>query len=91
MAEKFVEDESHLKERQVLLSEVLAAVKNVQSRFGGKSELATEENPAVRQLCNALQNILQHRIATRGKTYLLHTYVAYTYNTFELRLLPPNA
>ena len=62
-----MEDEVHLKERQELLSEVLTAVKNVQSRFGGRSELATEENPAVRQLCNALQNILQHRIATRGK------------------------
>ena len=62
-----MEDEVHLKERQELMSEVLTAVKNVQSRFGGRSELATEENPAVRQLCNALQNILQHRIATRGK------------------------
>ena len=48
MADKFMEDEVHLKERQELLSEVLTAVKNVQSRFGGRSELATEENPAVR-------------------------------------------
>jgi len=68
-----MEDEVHLKERQELMSEVLTAVKNVQSRFGGRSELATEENPAVRQLCNALQNILQHRIATRGQDVLRNT------------------
>ena len=39
----------------------------LQSRFGGKSELATEDEPSVKDLCKAFQDILQHGITVKGK------------------------
>ena len=47
-------------ERQKLLSNLLNAIKSCQVRFGGKSELATENEKVVSELCHCLEIVLEH-------------------------------
>ena len=47
-------------ERQKLLSNLLNAIKSCQVRFGGKSELATENERVVSDLCQCLEVVLEH-------------------------------
>ena len=47
-------------ERQKLLSNLLNAIKSCQVRFGGKSELATDNERVVSDLCQCLEVILEH-------------------------------
>ena len=49
-----------LEERQKLLSNLLNAIKSCQVRFGGKSELATENENVVSELCYCLEIVLEH-------------------------------
>ena len=49
-----------LEERQKLLSNLLNAIKSCQVRFGGKSELATENEKVVSELCHNLEVVLEH-------------------------------
>ena len=54
-------------ERQRLLSDLLRSVKSCQIRYGGKSELARDTEPAVVDLCNALEAVLQHGLITKSR------------------------
>ncbi|XP_067931855.1 sorting nexin-29-like [Watersipora subatra] len=54
------ESSQHDSERQNLLSRLLDATKECQLRFGGKGELATENDSRVAVLCAALENCLKH-------------------------------
>lgn len=47
-------------ERQNLQSQLLAAVKCCQTRFGGRSELATELDGHVKNLCSIIEQVLNH-------------------------------
>ena len=47
-------------ERQRLLSNLLNAIKSCQVRFGGKSELATENEKVVSELCHNIEVVLEH-------------------------------
>ncbi|KAF4523436.1 hypothetical protein B566_EDAN010369 [Ephemera danica] len=47
-------------DRQKLLSALLSSVKSCQTRFGGRSQLATESEPCVAALCAALEAVLWH-------------------------------
>jgi sorting nexin-29 len=47
-------------DRQRLLSALLNAVKACQTRFGGRSQLATESEPCVAALCASLEAVLWH-------------------------------
>ena len=54
------EPNTKLEERQKLLSNLLNAIKSCQVRFGGKSELATENEKVVSELCYNLEVVLEH-------------------------------
>lgn len=57
-------------ERQSLLSKLLDAVKQCQIRFGGKTELATENDSRVVCLCVQFEAVLQHGIRKNNKSFL---------------------
>ena len=54
------EPDAKMEERQKLLTNLLSAIKSCQVRFGGKSELATENETVVSELCYNLEVVLQH-------------------------------
>ena len=54
------ESEAKMEERQKLLTNLLSAIKFCQARFGGKSELATESEPIVSELCYNFEAVLRH-------------------------------
>lgn len=47
-----------------LLQDLLSCVQNCQNRFGGKSELATEDDLRILQLCENWEKVLSHGIRT---------------------------
>lgn len=47
-------------EKQILLDELLDSIKKCQSRFGGKTELATESEQVIEHLCLKFEAILFH-------------------------------
>ena len=53
-------------ERQKLLTTLLAAVKSCQVRYGGKSELATEQEDVVAELCISFEKVLNHGALKKG-------------------------
>lgn len=53
-------------ERQMLMSELLEAVKRCQVRFGGRAELATESDPCVALLCHRMEAALSHGLRSRA-------------------------
>ncbi|XP_073972147.1 sorting nexin-29-like isoform X2 [Rhodnius prolixus] len=53
-------NEIHASERENLQSQLLSSVKNCQTRFGGKTEIATELDLFVGTLCNSLELVLSH-------------------------------
>jgi len=55
-------------ERQKLLTSLLKAVKACQTKFGGRSQLATESEPCVAALCTALEAVLLHGLKSRPGT-----------------------
>lgn len=46
--------------KKTLLSRLLAGVKGCQSRFGSRSELATEDDASVARLCVAYEDVFTH-------------------------------
>ncbi|XP_043792694.1 sorting nexin-29 isoform X2 [Apis laboriosa] len=50
----------HASERQKLLENLLAAAKKCHIRFGGRTELATESDICVTQLCHIFESIFSH-------------------------------
>ncbi|KZC06601.1 Sorting nexin-29, partial [Dufourea novaeangliae] len=54
----------HTAERQKLLEDVLAAAKKCHVRFGGRTELATESDICVTQLCHIFESIFSHGLRT---------------------------
>ena len=59
--------------RQELLSNLLSAIKDCQIRFGGKSELATESENVIANLCSRFEIVLQHglRVSQRPAEHAL--------------------
>lgn len=47
-----------------IFQDLLSCVQNCQNRFGGKSELATEDDIRIVQLCEKWENVLSHGIRT---------------------------
>ena len=54
----------HITERQKLLEDLLAAAKKCHIRFGGRTELATESEICVKQLCHIFELIFSHGLRT---------------------------
>ncbi|XP_003706506.3 sorting nexin-29 [Megachile rotundata] len=54
----------HAAERQKLLEDLLAAAKKCHVRFGGRTELATESDICVIQLCHIFESIFSHGLRT---------------------------
>ena len=54
------EPDKKMEQRQKLLTDLLSAIKACQVRFGGKSELATENEEVVSNLCYNLEVVLEH-------------------------------
>ncbi|XP_029046049.1 sorting nexin-29 [Osmia bicornis bicornis] len=54
----------HSTERQKLLEDLLAAAKKCHIRFGGRTELATESDICVTQLCHIFESIFGHGLRT---------------------------
>lgn len=54
----------HATERQKLLENLLAAAKKCHIRFGGRTELATESDICVTQLCHIFESIFSHGLRT---------------------------
>lgn len=46
--------------KKTLLTRLLAGVKGCQSRFGSRSELATEDDESVARLCAAYEDVFSH-------------------------------
>ncbi|KFM73226.1 Sorting nexin-29, partial [Stegodyphus mimosarum] len=63
-------DDYGVQERQSLLSKLLDAVKQCQIRFGGRTELATENDSRVVCLCTQFEAVLQHGMRKVGKSFL---------------------
>ncbi|KAK9504687.1 hypothetical protein O3M35_010961 [Rhynocoris fuscipes] len=57
----------HASERGNLQAQLLSAVKNCQSRFGCRTEIATELDPYVGTLCNCLEAVLSHGLKSIEK------------------------
>ena len=62
--------------KQILLDELLEAVKQCQIKFGGKSELATEDEDVIAELCKKLEAILNHGLKTQDPLVLIKERVA---------------
>lgn len=54
--------------RQTLLSNLLSCVQQCQVRYGGKSELATENEEVVSKLCRSLELALSHGLKLQSRT-----------------------
>lgn len=70
-------------DRQRLLSSLLNAVKACQTRFGGRSQLATESEPCVAALCASLEAVLWHGLRSKpasahNSTLRYVSYVGYS-------------
>ncbi|XP_014245340.1 sorting nexin-29-like isoform X2 [Cimex lectularius] len=59
--------EDRASERARLQQQLLAAVKNCQKRFGGRTELATELDPYVSSLCSTWEQVLSHGLKNIDK------------------------
>lgn len=55
----------HTAERVRLQENLLAAAKQCHARFGGKTELATESDACVKQLCSIFEEILSHGLKSQ--------------------------
>lgn len=51
-------------EKQKILDQLLESVKHCQIRYGGKSELATENEPIIAQLASKLEAVFNHGLKT---------------------------
>lgn len=60
-----------LVKKQILLDELLESVKQCQIKFGGKSELATEAEDVISDLCKKLEAILNHGLKTQDPLLLI--------------------
>ena len=69
MAERRLESISSAGDRrQELLDHLLKSVKKCQEKFGQRSELATDYNEQVLDLCLKLEMIFQHGLKTPGSS-----------------------
>uniref|UniRef100_A0A8W7PZD5 RUN domain-containing protein n=1 Tax=Anopheles coluzzii TaxID=1518534 RepID=A0A8W7PZD5_ANOCL len=51
-------------ERQALLNELLATVRQCQQQYGGHAKLATEDDPLIGTLCDVWERVLSHGLRT---------------------------
>lgn len=63
-----IDNREELKKRiengKIIHQELLNCIQNCQNRFGGKSELATEDDIRIAQLCEKWEKLLSHGIRT---------------------------
>ncbi|CAH0748160.1 unnamed protein product [Diatraea saccharalis] len=70
---------------KVILQDLATCVQNCQNRFGGKSELATEDDLRISQLCEKWEKVLSHGIRTNLSTSALQNLVSAGLNfTFNI-------
>lgn len=84
-----IENKDELKKRLengvALHQELCNCIKNCQSRFGGKSELATEDDLRIVQLCEKWEKVLSHGIRTNLSNSALQNLVTAGINfTFNI-------
>uniref|UniRef100_A0A182PFW0 Sorting nexin-29 n=1 Tax=Anopheles epiroticus TaxID=199890 RepID=A0A182PFW0_9DIPT len=53
-------------ERQALLNELLATVRQCQKQYGSHAKLATEDDPLIGTLCDVWERVLSHGLRTAG-------------------------
>ncbi|XP_075969513.1 sorting nexin-29-like isoform X2 [Anticarsia gemmatalis] len=74
-----IDNKEELKKRlengKILHQELENCVKNCQNRFGGKSELATEDDLRIIQLCDKWEKVLSHGIRTNLSSSALQNLV----------------
>ncbi|ETN61033.1 hypothetical protein AND_007326 [Anopheles darlingi] len=61
--------------RKVLIGELLVAVRDCQRHYGGKTELATEQDPRIRLLCEAWEGLLAHGLKQGSVSGMLQNVV----------------
>jgi len=59
--------DNHSAYKKTLLARLLDGVKGCQSRFGTRSELATEDEGAVARLCAAYEDVFSHGVKKTGQ------------------------
>ncbi|XP_063821705.1 sorting nexin-29 [Ostrinia nubilalis] len=70
---------------KLVLQELLTCIQNCQNRFGGKSELATEDDIRIAQLCEKWERVLSHGIRTNLSNSAIHNLVSAGLNfTFNI-------
>lgn len=74
----------HSAERAKLQENLLAAAKQCHARFGGKTELATESDACVKQLCGILEDILSHGLKVQHGTEKFNSALRYLSSDFFL-------
>ncbi|XP_045484867.1 sorting nexin-29 [Pieris rapae] len=71
--------EEELKKRKenakLILKDFILCIENCQSRFGGKSELATEDDIRIVNLCEKWEKVLSHGLRTNLSNYTLQNFV----------------
>ena len=66
-------------EKQKLLDALLESVKKCQVRFGGKSELATESEDVIANLCARFEDICNHGLKRSNEPPLTSSLKAKSY------------
>ncbi|XP_038215883.1 sorting nexin-29-like [Zerene cesonia] len=67
------------------LRELLGCIENCQNRFGGKSELATEDDIRILHLCEKWEKVLSHGLKTNLSNYTIQNFVSAGLNfTFNI-------
>ena len=78
-------------EKKELLGRLLEGVKGCQSRFGSRTELATEDDLSIRKLCLAFEQVFLHGLqkpsaqqASKGIWQITETLVSSKYETYRV-------
>ncbi|CAK1552091.1 unnamed protein product [Leptosia nina] len=58
------------------LRELIICIENCQCRFGGKSELATEDDIRIAHLCEKWEKVLSHGLRTNLSNYTIQNFVS---------------
>ncbi|XP_045519198.1 sorting nexin-29-like isoform X2 [Pieris brassicae] len=60
---------------KLILKDLIICIENCQSRFGGRSELATEDDIRIVNLCEKWEKVLSHGLRTNLSNYTLQNFV----------------
>ncbi|XP_072944015.1 sorting nexin-29-like isoform X2 [Epargyreus clarus] len=84
-----IDNKEEIKKRtengKVVLRDLLTCVENCQNRFGGKSELATEDDIRIAHLCEKWEKVLSHGIKSNLSNSTIQSFVSAGLNfTFNI-------